>query len=243
MKKIKACWIILGMVLLCMGRANADNISNNFSANVNQSAMDALAKDLGSLVGAGSFHQGKALGFPLGIDIGVHVPVIGLQDDNVILHDDGSTANAIWLQGEVGLPLKFNVIARGGKLEDADMIGGGLRYGLFDPAVPGLPSVSLTGLYSKTEHDYFNLDTYSFDVAVSFDLPIIRPYIGGGYDSSILKPTSLGLGASPSIEGKGSGYRAEAGLNLSIIPFTYITLAAGVTNGQELYHAGAGVKF
>lgn len=243
MKKVMFL-IVLSLVV----PAAADDFENNFTANLNQMALDELSKDIGAAMGGGSFHTGKALGFPLGFDVGVHVPVIGVSDDNLILKDDGSTTNAMWGQVEAGLPANLNLIARAGKFHDADLIGGGLRYGILSPSLPGLPSISISGIYSALDHDFFKAKTYSANLALSFAIPVIHPYIGGGYDFTEVDPQAAAFVGAPvavsrNLEGDSGGYRAEVGVNLSIIPFTYITLAAGMANGQEMYHAGAGVKF
>jgi hypothetical protein len=236
------------LVLAFIPSIKADDISDNFTANLNDAALDALAQDLGTIVGSGSFHHGKALGFPLGFDVGVHVPVVGIQNEDVILRDNGSNTSATWGQIEVGLPMKLNVIARGGKVQDADMIGGGLRLGLFSSSLPGIPSVSVSALYSQLDHDYFDMKTYSGNAVLSFDLPFVDPYIGAGYDSSELEPTSRAyVGATPgtstSLKGKSSGLRTELGINLHVIPFTYINAGIGTANGETTYHGGAGVRF
>lgn len=247
MKKHIALAISLGLAAT-VSAVRADDLSNNFSANINQTSLDALAQDLGALAGGGSFHSGKSLGFPIGFDVGVHVPIVGVSDDNAILKDDGSTANGGWVNAEVGLPANFDIIGRVGKIMDADGFGAGLRYGILDPSVPGLPSISISALYNDFSHDYFDMTTLSANLVVSFDVPLIHPYVGAGYDSTKLEPTSMAFaGATPgtdtSLEGEASGYRVEAGVNLSIIPFTYITLGGGLANGEELYHAGLGVRF
>lgn len=226
----------------------ADHFKNNFQGNLNQTQLDALSKDLGALIGAGSFHQGKALGFPVGFDVGVQVPVLGVNKDDLILKDDASVAYGTWGQAEIGLPLKLNLIVRGGKMQDAKLIGGGLRVGLFSSSIPGIPSVSIDGLYGKLTHDYFDAKTMTGNLVASFEIPFIHPYIGVGYDHTSLDPTAAGfLGApasvSRSLKSTTSGYRAEAGINLSLLPFTYLTLGAGMANGQKLYHTGLGVKF
>ncbi len=243
-------WILISSLLLTTSFSSlrADDFSDNFQAHLNQTALDSLTKDLGALMGGGSFHQGNALGFPIGFDVGVHVPVVGLGSDNEILRDNDSAIAALWGQAEVGLPAKLNVIGRVGKLADADMLGGGLRYGILNPSVPGLPALSISALYGQMEHDFFDLTTLSANAVLSVDFPFIHPYIGVGYDQSKLDPTSdafAGVPASVSrdLEGEADGYRAEAGVNLSVIPFTYINLGAGLANGKKMYHAGAGVRF
>lgn len=229
---------VLGLLLLIMAPGlRADDISDNFAAHLNEPALDALTKDLGSIVGAGSFHHGKALGFPLGFDLGVHVPVVGIKDENVILRDNDDKMSATWAQLEVGLPARINLIARAGEVFDADMLGGGVRIGLFKSSLPGIPSFSISALYNELDHDSFDMTTYTGNAVVSFDLPFIDPYLGVGYDSSVLKA------ADSTIEGKADGTRVEAGINIHVIPFTYIALGGGVANGETMYHGGAGVRF
>ncbi len=226
----------------------ADEIKNNFHSHMNQVAIDALTQDLGALVGGGTFHTGKALGFPVGFDVGVHVPIVTFQNDDAIMNDDGSSLAAVIGQVEAGLPGKVNLIGRFGSLADGKIYGGGLRYGILKPSVPGLPSLSVSGLYNKFIHDYVELVNYSANAVLSLDLPIVHPYIGVAYDSNKLEATDKAYVGAPllapaNLESDESGYRAEVGVNLSIIPFTYVTLGAGLANGREIYHVGAGINF
>ncbi len=229
--------VILGIFALSfLPVLRADDISDNF--NTSQQGLDALTEDLGTAVGAGSFHHGKALGFPIGIDIGFHVPVVSVQNDNVTLRDNDDKFSASWIQAEVGLPMNINVIARGGQVFDADMIGGGLKIGLFKSSLPGIPSVSISGLYSKLDHDLFDMETYTGNAVLSFDLPFVDPYVGVGYDSSKLEAKVTGVP-----DGEAGTTRAELGVNLAVIPFTYISLAAGTANSESFYHGGVGFRF
>ncbi len=244
-------WTLLtGLMLIGVGSRPiwADAIGNNISSHLNQTALDALAKDIGSLMGGGSFHEGKALGFPLGIDIGVHGVGVELQDKDAILRDDDSRMGAGWLQAEIGLPAKINVIARGGKFEDAKMFGGGLRIGLFTPSAPLMPAVSVTALYDTFKHDYVDANTLTANAVISVDVPFIHPYLGFGWDRTDLDPTDRAFNAAPAGTPRGmdssvSGYRGEIGVNISVIPFTYLSLGIGSANSKTLYHAGLGAKF
>ena len=216
----------------------ASDFSNNSAANLNSTAFDALAKDLGALVGGGTFHSGESLGFPVGFDIGYHIDGTDTDSKDVILRDDHKFATANWVQAEIGLPAKLGVIGRYGKIYSADVYGGGLRYGLFKSDVPGLPSISISALYHQLNDDALKGRFLTGNLVASFDVPILHPYIGGGYDNSHIESKGAG-----SVKGDGSGYRAEAGVNLSLIPFTYITIGGGVANGQKMGHAGAGIRF
>jgi hypothetical protein len=246
---VKKATALAGLTLmLAASSLHADAISNNISAQLNQSALNAFAKDVGSLMGGGSFHQGKALGFPLGIDIGVHGVGIGLQDDDAILRDDHAHAGSGWLQAELGLPANINIIARGGEFDDARMYGGGLRLGILNPPAPLLPALSVSALYDQLNHDYVNAHTWTANAVLSVDVPFIHPYLGVGWDRTSLKPTDRAFDAAPigtarDLDATVSGYRAEIGVNLSVIPFTYLNLGAGLANSKALYHAGLGAKF
>lgn len=248
MRQMRMMLAVLLLSSLAATKTRADEITNNFQANLNQIALDALAEDVGALIGGGSFHQGRSLGFPLGFDVGVHIPVVEIQNDNVILKDDGSREHSLWGQAELGLPGKIDVIARVGTLLDGDLIGGGVRYGVFKPTLPGLPSVSVSALYNAMDHDFIEVKTYSANLVVSFDLPFIHPYVGGGYDRTTLEPTTQGFAGAPAavsrnLDADVDGYRAEAGINISVLPFTYFSFGAGLANGNALYHAGAGIRF
>jgi len=228
--------------------SSADEFSNNFQSFLNETSLNALAEDLGTLMGGGSFHQGKTVGFPVGFDLGVHVPILEVQSDNKILTDDGARAHALWAQAEVGLPGKINILGRVGSLYDADLYGGGVRYALLNPSLPGSPSFSLGALYSVADHDYFDLETYSFNAVLSVDFPFIHPYLGGGYDKSKLEPKDPALAGVPpngprDVEGRADGFRLETGVNFSVIPFTYFNFGIGIANSAPLYHLGGGVKF
>ena len=232
-RTLLAAWTLLSF----LPALHADEFSNNLAANLNGSAMDALSEDVGAVVGAGSFHSGETLNFPLGFDIGFHAAGVNVSDDNKILKDDDSLAVAGFVQAEVGLPLKLNVIGRYGKLYDADVYGGGLRWGIIDSSTIGMPSIAISALYNKIGHQVIDGSVINANLALSFDVPIIHPYIGVGYDWTKLEVKSL------PVEGDATGYRVEAGINLSIIPFTYITLGGGLANGQKMGHAGFGVRF
>src|ERR1051326_8085457 len=102
MKKVLISFLMGAVVLITATSSQADDIKNNFQANLTQTAIDALTKDLGALMAGGSFHTGKALGFPIGFDVGAHASVIGLQKDDAIVRDDRSSWGAVFGQAEVG---------------------------------------------------------------------------------------------------------------------------------------------
>lgn len=249
MKRLRTVLIALGAgaVIFSLSRPlSADDFSDNLAAHLDKPALDALAQDVGALVGGSSFHSGKTLGFPLGVDLGIHESVAGLNPDDAILRDNRSTDNALSVQAEYGLPGNLNLLGRYGRLHDANFVGGGLRVSLWKSQAPFIPDLSVTGLYDRLGHTDFHAHVYTANFVASFDIPFIHPYLGIGYDSTQLDvkgrvaPPS---GSANARSGHGNEYRAEAGVNLSLIPFTYISLGGGLTNGRKLGHVGLGVRF
>jgi len=242
-----AVFICLELVVFTVfSVARADEFSDNFQDHLNEGALKRLSEDLGSLLGGGSFHSGKTLGFPFGIDVGVHVPIVGIQKENRILSDNGSTAYAVWEQVEIGLPGRLNLLGRIGQVYEANAYGGGVRLGVMKSEDLSKMSLSLGVLYHRLEHDFFKQDTLSLNAVFSLGFPFVHPYLGGGYDRSELDPKPrafLGQSNSP-IQNttKVDGYRVELGMNISVIPFTYINVGLGLANNHEMIHLGAGVK-
>jgi hypothetical protein len=235
------------LLLVSASSLRADEVSDNLAAHLNGSSLDALAKDLGALVGVSSFHHGKALGFPLGFDLGGHGARVGIANDDKVLRDNGSTAQALSAQGEYGLPGGVNLLGRYGKTNGTEFYGGGLRYGLYSGHVPAIPSVSIAGLYDKVRHAMLDATVYTANIVASFDVPFIHPYLGVGYDATELRVKDNVAAASGTTvetrDGGAHGYRFEAGINISLIPFTYLSAGGGWANGHQLAHLGLGARF
>jgi hypothetical protein len=89
----------------------------------------------------------------------------------------------------------------------------------------------------------FKAATTSIQAMMSFNIPIVNPYIGAGIDSTSIEPGSEILLPVSGMKGTGSGYRVEGGVNFAFLPFTYVQLGAAYVNGDMGYTAGMGVKF
>jgi len=209
-----------------------------------QASLDNFTKDLGALLGGGTYHNGKSLGFP-GFDIGIHVPMKKISDDNNIVKsaDVDSVALPI-VQVEIGLPANIDIIGRYSSILNSTLLGYGLRYGIFKPSIPGLPSVSVQGVMTNLDaaagSNKFKASNTSVSAVLSFNhLPVITPYLGVGYDTTSVTPDS----SISTMTGSASGTRVEAGLNLSIIPMTYIQLGAASAGGDINGTFGLGIEF
>ncbi len=217
------------------------------SAELAQKRLDNFAKDLGVMMAGGQFHQGKTLGFP-GFDIGVRTPVKKAGGDNDIARSaDVNTLIFPALQAEIGLPSKFDLLGRYSAISDAVVTGVGIRYGVIKNSLPGAPSLSVQSMYSTLSasagDNKLKATNVAFSGVASIDLEIINPYLGITYSTTKVEPDpSLPLPRA-GISGDASGVIFEGGINMDILPLTYLQVGALVAEGELGYSAGLGVRF
>jgi len=243
-------FVFTSVPLLANDPFSSFNDEISAGGSVAQNALNNLAKDLGALLGGGSYHEGKSLGFP-GFDIGIQVPTKSVSNDDSIVQKAGVSSIALPIvQAEIGLPANIDLIGRYTSYLNATLTGFGLRYGLFKPSIPGMPSVSvqavMTNLAVASGDNKFKASTTGVNAIISFDhLPVITPYAGVGFDSTDVEPDSSSLikPAVSSFKGTASGTRIEAGINLTLFPFTYLKLGAAMAGGSTDATAGIGVSF
>lgn len=223
------------------------NIINSSITSEAQKQLDIFAKDVGSLLAGGSFHQAN-VGFP-GVDVAVRVPIKTTSSDNAIVKAAKVDYIAMPVaQVEVGLPMKIDLIGRYSAFGDSKMVGGGIRYGLFKSIVPGIPSISvqatMNNLDVKVNANKFKATTTSVAATMSFGIPIVKPYIGAGVDATTIEPdSSITTLTGESCKGTATTTRIEGGVNLTLFPFTYVQLGGAMINGDMGYTAGFGISF
>jgi len=210
--------------------------------------LDPMAKDVGGVLGGGYYHYAKNLGLP-GFDIGIRVPVKNISDDDIVLKSTDSKNTIILLplvQVEIGLPMNFDLIVRGISFEKISVFGGAIRYTFFSSKT--LLDFSISGIigYGSLSHDYMKANTTSANVIASIGIPIVKPYIGFGYDTSTLIAGDKAKNENPALadlKGEYSGTRFEIGANISPFPFVYLYGAYNYIYGDTGYTFGLGVKF
>ncbi|OGS18306.1 MAG: hypothetical protein A2219_08745 [Elusimicrobia bacterium RIFOXYA2_FULL_50_26] len=251
MKKALVLAVVLMEITATVFAANPFDEFNNKVAGaateVAQQYLDNFAKDLGAVLGGGTFHQGKTLGFP-GFDIGIHVPAKKVRSDNEIVKAAGiDTFMFPALQAEIGLPAKIDLLARYMGYAGSNLIGVGGRYGILKGSLPLMPSLSVQGIYSmlnvNADANKFNATTISVGAVASFNIPVVDPYVGIGFDSTSVEPDSSISLPQAGMKGSASAYRLEAGINLSLFPLTYLQLGGVLINSDLSYTAGLGLKF
>lgn len=210
---------------------------------VRDSILKPLAKDVGSIFGGGSFHTGKACGFP-GFDVGGHLPIISKPSkENKILPAE-KIYGLPWVQAEIGLPMSsWDLLLRGFYLGESGgtLFGVGLRYSLLSGAIPLTPAFSFSVLTNQLWHEKLDVSNITLNSVVSVGLPAITPYLGLGIDSTTVEEKVLGL--SKNLEAIASGWRLIGGINLKLVPTTYFHIGVGSYNGIFGGEVGVGINF
>ncbi|MCB4791111.1 MAG: hypothetical protein LHV68_04405 [Elusimicrobia bacterium] len=221
---------------------NFQSLITGQATTIAQGMLDNFAKDLGALMGGGTYHQGKSLGLP-GFDVGLRIPVVKVKDEDTIIKSSLDSVALPILQAEIGLPANLDLIARFTSYSDSSLAGVGLRYGIIKKSIPGVPSLSAQAVYNtlnvNSGLNKLKATTLSVSCIASIDLPIVVPYAGIGIDNTEVTPDATII----DLKGKASSMRVEAGVNLSLIPLTYIQLGGALVNGDINYTLGLGIKF
>lgn len=246
MKYFKA--LSLSSLLICSAgfvlEAKADPFKD-FKTKITPDLLKPFAKDIGGLIGGGSFHTGRSLGFP-GVDAGFHFAILQKPDpSNTVLKASGIKAVPLpVVQGEVGLPFNFDVILRGITYGDLAMVGGGLRYGLFKlRMIPLAPGIAVSVLGNVLNYNFFSISHQGVNLMADLSVPIVSPYIGIGFDRTRIKIKDAALPSLVGLEATTTGTRMTVGVNLKPLPLVYIHGAATRFNSNTGYEGGVGVKF
>ncbi|MBI4345367.1 MAG: hypothetical protein HY553_00825 [Elusimicrobia bacterium] len=204
-----------------------------------------FALDLGGLLGGAAFHTGRSLGFP-GFDVDVMFLTQFKPDrDNAILQNAAPKGFGLPLvQASVGLPFKIDVIGHGMTGQGAKVFGGGLRWGIIRSGpIVRIPSLAVSAFADKVTHTHFSAEHYSVNASASWQLPIIHPYAGVGYDVTKVK---LGASTVPGLAGSSAwarGTRLTGGVDISPIPFFHVFAAYSLRHGQSGADLGLGFRF
>lgn len=219
---------------------------DDFKQNFQQNYFKPFVEDFGGILGASDFSSGRVLGFP-GFDVGFDM---ALQkepsSDNKILKDAGVETFGIPLvHASVGLPFTgFDVILRGFSYSDLKIVGGGIRYNIFKSGMitKFMPDLSALFYYDNIDFKYFDGSHMSFDIVGSWDIPIIKPFVGAGIDRTKLETKNLGTGLD-GISSTASKTRYTVGLRFCPLPLVYIYGAYSIVHSENAYNIGLGIRF
>lgn len=244
MKQSTKCGLaVLAAVLILNGAAQASPFSD-FKTYASQTLLKPFAKDFGGLLGGSDFNSGHAIGFP-GFEVGLSAVVQSKPGKaNKILRDSDVKAFGFpLLQAAVALPLVgADFSLRGMSYSSLSVIGGGLRYPVMKSGTltKFIPDVSVSAFYDAINYTYFKGTHMSFDVSASLAIPVVKPFVGIGYDRTKIETQDMPL---LDASATATGTRYTAGLKITPFPLTYVFGAYSVLHGIPGYQAGLGVKF
>ena len=239
--------VFLALAMVFFTGISKANIFDDFRDILKEQYMKPFARDIGGLIGASDFHGGKTAGFP-GFDISIYGSVqVEPESDNEILNANGVDIFGVPIVAvTVGLPYNLEVTARGVGYAGVTLIGGGIKYGLFQGKMFGLlPKIKVGAYYDVFDHDYLKMTHWSIFASASFNLPIIKPYFGIGMDQTQLETKVISVDALtlPGTTVTVTEPRFTAGVNLTVFPMIHIFGAYNWLHGNTGFQVGAGIGF
>ena len=231
MKKI---WILLALFSLCLP-VQARNIWDDFATHVTTDNVRSFAKDLGGLMGSGTYTTGRVLGWG-GFQIGPRATMIfkmskGKNESTHTALGEREEVGEVyypWLQADIGMPFRLDGFIRASSYQGMTIAGGGLRWGITRPneMLGSFQPMLVLSAHSASARD-FSATHYNASLVMSMKFKYFVPYIGGGVDY-----TNLHINQSvmvPQLAGEteyAATARATAGLNFKLPSYLDLSLAA-----------------
>ena len=126
---MKKFFILTALLTLLSAAAQAGYYDN--AKYLEKESIKPFARDLGGLLGSGAAQTARSLGFS-GFDIGVRAAAqVQPSKANTVL-ENNRTFGLGFVQIELGMPFRVDGFIRGNVYEGISIVGGGLRYGLWN---------------------------------------------------------------------------------------------------------------
>lgn len=231
---MKKLLIFAFLFALCVP-VQARNIWDDFAANVSADNVRAFAKDLGGLMGSGTYTTGRVLGWG-GFQIGPRASMIfkmskGKNETTHTALGEREEVGEVyypWLQADIGMPFRLDGFIRASSYQGMTIAGGGLRWGITRPneMLGSFQPMLVLSAHSASARD-FSATHYNASLVMSMKFKYFVPYIGGGVDY-----TNLHINQSvsvPELAGEteyAATARATAGLNFKLPSYLDLSLAA-----------------
>lgn len=240
--KWKSLFLALA-VLGISGQAFARNTWDDFGIYVDRQNVRAFTKDLGGMIGSGTYTTGRVLGWG-GFQIGPRASMVfKMSEANGDTYEarqktalgDREEVGSVWypwLQADIGMPFRVDGFIRASSFEGLTIAGGGLRWGITRPSevLYSFQPMLVVAAHSASARD-FSATHYNASLVLSMKFKYVVPYIGGGVDYTTLHINRADLDAS--LEGE-SEYtataRATAGLNFKLPAYLDLSVAANYAN-------------
>lgn len=253
---MKKLTIVLLLFLCCMPGVQAHNIWDDFSTHVTEKNVRPFAKDLGGLIGSGTYTTGRVLGWG-GFQIGPRGSMIfKMSEANGETHADkqktalgdrdhvGSVFYP-WLQADIGLPFRIDGFIRASSYQGMTIAGGGIRWGITQPneMLGSLQPMLVVAAHSASARD-FSASHYNASLVISMKIKYFVPYIGGGVDYTTLHIHDAVL--SPALEGANeyaATARGTVGMNFKLPSYLDLSLAANYAHYGLGAEASLSVRF
>ncbi|WP_372518810.1 hypothetical protein [Candidatus Ruminimicrobiellum ovillum] len=206
-----------------------------------QKYLDNLASDLGNIMTGGSFSASAGLGLN-GIDLHLKVNYNKVSSE-IFEAEEINELYVPMLTGAVALPGNINILAKYGYMQDTNIYGAGLRYKIFEGKDLIIPSVSIQGMYTllKADDGINKVDgnNLGLGAVATFNIPIVTPYIGVGWDKTKVNPKSSN---KQDLEGSYEGFGYYAGVSVSAVIING-TVGISVYDGYVSYTIGLSSGF
>jgi hypothetical protein len=218
---------------------------DGFAAHADAGSLGHFTRDLGAVLGAGTFHGARSLGFS-GFDIGGRVGgQFNPSKGNRIMRNNGVKLFGLpWVQAEIGLPFKLDGFIRGVSFQNLTIAGGGARYGIYSASdKPWAPHLLATVVGHSVVHPDFSASHFGASVVASAGIPAFSPYAGVGFDRTRLVARQA---VDPAVRGRTAQTmtgRYTLGARFRFAQFGYLNLAAFMSEARPGAEAGLGVRF
>lgn len=249
-------WLILMVCMMSNVIVFAHSNWENFSEYVTPNNVHAFTKDLGGVIGSGTYTTGRILGWG-GFQIGPRGTVAFKMSQgngateaerNQTALGDREKVGAVfypWLQADIGLPFRIDGFIRASSYDGMTIAGGGLRWGITRPSetVGAFQPMLVVAAHSASARD-FSATHYNASLVLSMKFKHFVPYIGGGVDYTTLHIN----GADHYTEMEGTNdYAATArgtlGFNFKLPSYMDLSLAAHYAHYRVGGEASLTVRF
>lgn len=245
-------FLIIIAALLCCLPLQARNIWDDFSTHASQDNVRSFAKDLGGLIGSGTYTTGRVLGWG-GFQIGPRGTMIfkmskGKNETTYTALGERDDVGAVfypWLQADIGMPFRLDGFIRASSYQGMTIAGGGLRWGITSPneMLGSLQPMLVVSAHSASARD-FSASHYNASLVLSMKFKYFVPYIGGGIDYTNLHINQADL--APELAGTTqyvATARATAGLNFKLPSYLDLSMAANYAHYGLGAEASISVRF
>lgn len=251
MKKLFVLLVVLGSAC----SAGANNLWDDFSENVTPRNIRAFTKDLGGLIGSGTYTTGRVLGWG-GFQIGPRGSMIfkmskgsgdSAAEKNHTALGERDKVGAVfypWLQADIGLPFRIDGFIRASSYQGMTIAGGGLRWGITQPneMLGSLQPMLVVAAHSASARD-FSASHYNASLVLSMKIKYFVPYIGGGVDYTALHINSVAASVLSGTNEYAATARGTVGMNFKLPSYLDLSLAANYAHYGLGAEASLSVRF